>query len=280
MNKDNSDNTKFENNKVKRTGRFIRESSIMDVSGKFSDISLQKSAFRIGKSIADKLFIKEHAEQKQRSKQEFLLNLMPEIFHDVRSPFISIIGFAGIFKQKAHSENEIAEYSKEIIEESYSALKRLEALEHLFSLFLDMESRKLEKLDIFEIIEWIFTLLHVKISRKKLKIVKKIDKNLKICEFMTYAGNLKLLLFELFCRLIVETGNKSTIILQGVWEDNQIVLSMIAGTDENMIEENRIKIPSNFQPAFEMEGVITKVLPGQGFMSIIRQESSIKIEEN
>lgn len=270
MRKEDPDNTQHENGKISKSGRFLKESSVMDISGGFSDISLKELASGIDKNLTEELRKKEEIQKKHRMQQEFLLNLMPEIFHDVRSPFISIIGFAGIFKQKTHSDKEISEYSGEILEESHSALKRLEALEYLFRLFMEVDNRKLEKLDILETIEWIFTLLHVKISRKKLKIVKKIDRSLKDREFLTYACNAKLLLFELLCRLIVETKNKTTLTLKAVGGDDHITVSIMTESMENKMESN---IATDFHPAFEVDTVITKAIPGQGFLSVIRQET-------
>ena len=270
MREEYPDKTQNKNRNIAGTGRFLKESSTMDTSEKFSDISLQELASGINKNLTTELLKMEETQKKQKKQKEFLLNLMPEIFHDVRSPFISIIGFAGIFKQKTHSDKEISEYSEEILEESHSALKRLEALEAFFRLFMEANEEKLEKFDILETIEWIFTLLQVKISRKKLKILKRIDKNLKNRDFLTYAGNVRLLLFELLCRLIVEAGNKTTLTFKAVGKDDHIVVSMLTESGENSVAPTA---PAVFHPAFEVDTVITKVIPGQGFLSVIRQET-------
>lgn len=269
MRKENPENIQSDKLQSVRPRGFLRESSVMDTSDKFSDLSLQKLTSGNIRKFAGEILNIEETRIKRHRQQEFLLNLMPEIFHDVRSPFISIIGFAGIFKQRTHSDKEIGEYSGEIIEESHSALKRLEALEHFFRLFLELDSKKLEKLDLIETLEWIFTLLHVKISRKKLKIVKKIDKNLKNSGFLTYVGNVKLLIFELLCRMIVEAGNKTTLVLKAVGGDDHISVSILAEPAETVEE---IKLSPDFRPAFELDSVVTKIVPGQGFLSVIKRE--------
>ncbi len=271
MTEENQNNVQNREVGISRSGKFLKESSVLDLRGGISKISLKQLTSGIDGKLSSELYKREKIQQRHAKQQEFLLSLIPEIFHDVRSPFISIIGFAGIFKQKTHSDKEISEYSEEILEESHSALKRLQALEYFFKLFLEVDAKKLEKLDIFETIEWAFTLLHVKISRKKLKIVKKIDKNLKSIEFLTYAGNVKMLLFELLCRLIVDSGNKSTLNLEVVGENDKITVSMLVDSCEN---NAKIEIPANFLPAFESNAVLTEVVQGQGYISVIRQETA------
>ena len=238
---------------------FLREASRIDSSstGKIDPVL----------SILKNQIKNEHQKMKNKIEQyerqrEFLNKLMPELFHDIRSPFISIIGFAEIFKIKNQSSQQVEEYSGEILDESKSALKRVDGLEDFFTAFLNADRKTIENVNFSIIISWITSVLDRKIDRKKLKVVKKFDKNVRSETFPLYADSIRILLFELLCRLVIDAGNKETLLIEGLKQEDKVVITMKISPAENVDKKGNAV---EFIPAFFVDGTATQRIPGPGF---------------
>jgi len=215
-----------DNSETNGVSGYLAEQSQVENIGKFPIVPHHYSVLSDAGKDEIKFATLWNRVEKIEKQRDFILEILPELFHDVRSPFISIIGFSEILRQGRQSVSQIKEFSMDILEEGKSAMKRIDGLEELFSNYLNISHRKVERCNIPEIIDWILAVFDMKISRKKLRINMDFDKQLISENYLMDSIGLKFIFFELLHLIICEAGNKYKIALEGKKDKNHILIAI------------------------------------------------------
>lgn len=199
---------------------FLREKSQVDEGKKFhhslTGLFLDSGKLELFKKIDEDKNIFSPPE----NRDDFARELLGELFHDVRSPIISVIGFMQVFRNGLEPAM-LGEFSSEALEESENALHRVGTLEEFVLAFLALDHCKPTERMLPDLLDWSLSLLNSKIYRKKVQIEKDYDTRFKNEVFLLKPPGVKLLLVELFLSILKEKARKrEKIILQGTADDH------------------------------------------------------------
>jgi len=245
---------------------YLAESSKVDTTRYFSGLDFLLREKDIESEYANKMSkLKERIEQFEEQRS-FVLNVLPELIHDIRSPLISIVGFGEVFGNNTIDMDIMNEFSKCVREDGKLAVKRLEGLEELIRSFLKAPNHNLKDCRISEMIEWILAVFDMKIKRRSLDIVREFDEELMEKKFSLESRNTKILLFEVFYNIIKCARNRDTLIIEGRKEGNDLILTFKLSPPRKTDEKDTIR---KLLPGFMVRKVKTRILTDPGYQLII-----------
>lgn len=252
--------------RARSKSNYLAETSRIDQSSYFTGFDFLLKTGVSGSEFAEKLSdLKERIEQFEEQRS-FVLKVLPELIHDIRSPLVSMVGFGEVFGNKAGDTDLAKEFSGCVREDGKLAIKRLEGLEELIQSFLKAENHTLKDCSISEMVEWVIAVFGMKIRRKCLEVIREFDEELLEKKFSLDSRSTKILLFEIFHNIIKFARNRDKLVIKGKKTGNDIILTVKLSSPRKTDEKESIK---KLLPGFMVNKVKTRILSDPGYQVII-----------
>lgn len=194
----------------------------------------------------------------------FIKSLLPELFHDLRSPLSSVMSFFYIIDNIKETDD-FKSFTQEALDEERKTLKRIDALEELFSsLFCSHWENHPSKV-FSEIIQWLFVVFDSKIKRNRVSVKTTGIIELPSDKIILNAGALRIILLELFYKILSKPASYSKILIENSFKNGLVFLTFwLQGEakDCSKLHESRFDLvcTSAGINAYQYEDVCIKVL--------------------
>ncbi|MCD4783474.1 MAG: hypothetical protein K8T10_06550 [Candidatus Eremiobacteraeota bacterium] len=245
---------------------YMAEASRVDSTNYFKGFDFLSRIGESGFEFAERLSnLKERIEQFEEQRG-FVLKVLPDLIHDIRSPLVSMVGFSEAFGNNSSEMDLTKEFSESVGEDGKIALKRLEGLEELIQSFLESRNHNLKDCSISKMVGWIIDVFDIKFQRKSLVLVKEFDEELLEKKFPLDSRNVKIILFEIFHNIIKCARNKDTMIVEGKKSGDNVILTFKLSPPRKPDEKETIK---KLLPGCRVGKIKTRILSDPGYQLIL-----------